>query len=311
MAEILGTAAAALQLAGYCSSLWSALNSIRCASRTVRKYRQQLEELERLCYSIRANPLLWSEKIDTQIISIISSVANYIDNKLGKWRALYYFKYIVERTEFAEFFRLLEADKSTLLLSISSISASLLYEIRADLHLIRTMNKLGKKTETMNSEQSLVSFSEHQEPSASARGCDPAQDEQRLTFLHEGTPPSISDSGYQSDFETSRSAESSEQYSRPQLEEAEHTAEVSYFGQVHTGDGVQLNGPEVNEKPDEPLVKLTKNSVYEKNVKKPGRGKGCISGASKNAQINGPDFARGKYAQPYAGRQDINSKMRS
>lgn len=137
MAELIGTTAAAVQLAMCCTSLLEALQTIRHASSTIRRYKYQLNILESICESIQDNSLLCTREIGIQVRSIISSITNYIDEKLGKSRFLYFVRYFVMRSEFVEIFRILEEKKSSLVLSISNVTASTISDIRSDVKILR------------------------------------------------------------------------------------------------------------------------------------------------------------------------------
>ena len=148
MAELLGTVAAAVQLAGVCSSLLDTLQTVRYASRNVRKYRSQLKSLESICLSIQGNTLLRTKEIGAEVQSILSSVTYYLDIKLGTSGSTRWMKYLVVHRELTELFKTLEEKKSSLVLRISSITASAIEEIRSHVRLIA-----GKKL----SESSTVS----------------------------------------------------------------------------------------------------------------------------------------------------------
>jgi len=150
MAELLGTTAAAVQLAMCCTSLWQALKTIRHVSSTIRRYKYQLKILESICESIQDNSLLRTREIEIQVRSIISSITNYIDEKLGKSRFLYRVRYFVVRGEFVEFFRILEEKKSSLVLSISNVTASTISDISSDVKILRRSSAMGPSENVEN-----------------------------------------------------------------------------------------------------------------------------------------------------------------
>ena len=298
MAEVLGTAAAAIQLATYCGSLLNALQTIRYASRTIRRYRQELKELERICYSIHANSLLRTEEIAIQINSIISSVVDYIDNKLGKSRGLHWVRYLLGHAEFAEFFKTLEAKKSSLALSICNVSASAIYDIRTDVRYIRGISNHWSEAEIIDLKKNPTPVSDHPKPSVPMliTCAYPTRGYEHCTDRLDEMSRSMSDSGYQSDGSQHTMQDTS---TRP--EEAKPVAKAVYTGQTHAGSGDMLNGPEVNERPDESLVKITEHLEWNENTKKSNKDKEKGVGSPVHSQTNGPHFTDGKLAQPYAG----------
>ncbi|MCJ1334417.1 hypothetical protein MMC10_011126 [Thelotrema lepadinum] len=309
MAELLGVAAAAVQLAGCCESLLKALRTIRCASCTIRRYRHQLEDLESLCCSLQENSLLCTTEIESQISSIHSSLANYIEKKLGKRRVWYWVRYFIVRDEFAEFFRTLEEKKSSLALSINNVIASAVCDIRSDVRIMCGTSpiKPSEETETHNSKR-FVRILEH-------RASPTHELTIRFMFSREdiaySSPWSPQDSGYESALLQREKSETAPQPdmkngTASQSKMAESTAKTVYKRQDHAGRGEQVNGPEVNEMPSEPLENLTKDTEYRENVKRASKCEGAGQGEPGDSQLNGPNFATGALAEKSAGVYEKN-----
>ena len=306
MAELVGIAAAAMQIAGCCKSLLEALQTISHASCTIRRYRCQLRDLESICCSIQGNSLLCTKEIEIQVTSIHCSITNYIDHKLGKSRIFYWLKYFIVRSEFAEFFRTLEEQKTSLTLSISNVTASAVHDIRSDVQTMCKMNPLeSKKNEEARSKR-FVSALEYNGslrheltlrpvPSYGNFGYNstssPADSTYGSMHLPPEQPEAVSHPAMENHTEPQLKMKSDP---TPQPKVVDSEAETLYSDHVHAGQGEQVNGPEVNEKPEESLTKITKNTTYEGNVKQ-------ASKDGRDSQLNGPNFATGALAEPSAG----------
>lgn len=101
-----------------------------------------------------------------QVRSIIPSITNYIDEKLGKSRFLYWVRYFVVRGEIVEFFRILnEEKKSSLVLSISNATASTISDIRSDVKMIRISSAMEPSENVENIDpRRFVQAPEHPAP---------------------------------------------------------------------------------------------------------------------------------------------------
>ena len=318
MAELLGTAAAAMQIAGCCKSLLEALRAIRYASCTIRRYQCQLRDLESICCSIQRNSLLCTAEIEIQVTSIHSSITNYIDHKLGKSRIFYWPKYFIVRNEFAEFFRTLEEQKTSLTLSISNITASTVHDIRSD---VQTMCKKNLLESTKNEEVKMKRFVSAPEYKALPRyeltlRSVPSHGNNMhssISSLADSTygsailswkePETVSHSAVENHTTPQPGVKSNP---TPQPEVADSEAETLYKSQEHTGQGEQVNGAEVNEKPGEALAKIMKDTKYLGNVKRASSSEGAGQVGPRDSQLNGPDFAKGALAEKSAGVYDKN-----
>ena len=199
------------------------------------------------------------------------------------------------------------------MLSISNITASTANDIRSDVQIIRGLNTMELSTENeILSSKRFVPAPEHRALSK----C-----ELELTTWR---PSSSGDLANQSSTalvvarDKSTFRQDPEQPSTCQAESVKNTAKATYRFQEHTGRGEQLNGPEVNEAPRKSLLEITENLVYHGNIKRESKEERNKDGEpasvnernrkreSGNSQLNGPKFANGTTAQPYAGVWENN-----
>ncbi|KAH7144975.1 hypothetical protein DER46DRAFT_86019 [Fusarium sp. MPI-SDFR-AT-0072] len=141
MAEILGVAASASQLGVACFSLIDVMRKIKGGASTLKRYHEQLQELQRLSTSISENPLLQTPEIGTQTDALLFIINNNcLNSLLHKGRVLRTWGFLYREQDLLDIFVRLERQKSNLSLAIEQIQSRTLYQIQTD---IQTMS--GKK----------------------------------------------------------------------------------------------------------------------------------------------------------------------
>ncbi|CAM1502183.1 Fc.00g041670.m01.CDS01 [Cosmosporella sp. VM-42] len=137
MAEIVGVAATATQLATACFSLLDLIKKIKGGSSTLQRYHEQLQELRSLSYSISQNPLLQTTEVGTLTQYLLSVIdENCLATLLQKGRVLRTWGFIYKERDLLSAFATLERQKTNLSLLIEDIQARTLHQIQID---IRTM----------------------------------------------------------------------------------------------------------------------------------------------------------------------------
>jgi hypothetical protein len=142
MAEIIGVAASATQLGTACFSLIDVLRKIKGGASTLKRYHEQLQELQSLSTCISQNPLLQTPEIGTQTRALLSLIDNNcITSLLSKGRLLRTWGLLYKEQDLLDIFVRLERQKSTLSLAIEEIQSKTLYQIQTDIQ-----NMADKKT---------------------------------------------------------------------------------------------------------------------------------------------------------------------
>ncbi|KAH6873448.1 hypothetical protein B0T10DRAFT_416514, partial [Thelonectria olida] len=137
MAEIVGVAATAAQLAMACLSLMDFVKKIKGGTSTLEKYHQQLQELKGLSTSISKNPLLQTPEIGLQTEAILSIINNNCLLSLRhKSRLLRTWGFLLSEQDLLEDFTALERRKTSLSLIVEQIQCRALYEIQADIRIM-------------------------------------------------------------------------------------------------------------------------------------------------------------------------------
>jgi hypothetical protein len=137
MAEIVGVAATAAQLAMACLSLMDFVKKIKGGTSTLEKYHQQLQELKGLSTSISKNPLLQTPEIGLQTEAILSIINNNCLLSLRhKSRLLRTWGFLLSEQDLLEDFTTLERRKTSLSLIVEQIQCRALYEIQADIRIM-------------------------------------------------------------------------------------------------------------------------------------------------------------------------------
>ncbi|KAF4948596.1 hypothetical protein FGADI_9499 [Fusarium gaditjirri] len=138
MAEILGVAASASQLGVACFSLIDVMRKIKGGASTLKRYHEQLQELQSLSTSISENPLLQTPEIGTQTDALLFIINNNcLNSLLRKGRVLRTWGFLYKEQDLLDIFVRLERQKSNLSLAIEQIQSRTLYQIQTD---IRTMS---------------------------------------------------------------------------------------------------------------------------------------------------------------------------
>ncbi|KAF5002117.1 hypothetical protein FGRMN_600 [Fusarium graminum] len=150
MAEIIGVAASATQLGVACFSLIDTLRKIKGGASTLKRYHEQLQELQSISTCISQNPLLQTPEIGTQTDAIISIINNNrINSLLQKGRVLRTWGFLYREQDLLDIFVRLERQKSNLSLAIEQIQSRTLYRIQTDIqNMSEKKQSASKATET-------------------------------------------------------------------------------------------------------------------------------------------------------------------
>lgn len=144
MAEIVGVAASASQLGVACFSLIDVMRKIKGGASTLKRYHEQLQELQSLSTSISENPLLQTPEIGTQTDALLFIINNNCLNPLlRKGRVLRTWGFLYKEQDLLDIFVRLERQKSNLSLAIEQIQSRALYQIQTDIQIMS-----GKKEQS-------------------------------------------------------------------------------------------------------------------------------------------------------------------
>ncbi|KAF5570579.1 hypothetical protein FPHYL_1093 [Fusarium phyllophilum] len=148
MAEILGVAASASQLGGACFSLIDVMRKIKGGASTLKRYHEQLQELQSLSTSISENPLLQTPEIGTQTDALLFIINNNcLNSLLRKGRVFRTWGFLYKEQDLLDIFVRLERQKSNLSLAIEQIQSRTLYQIQTDIQIMS-----GKKEPSPNTQ---------------------------------------------------------------------------------------------------------------------------------------------------------------
>ncbi|KAF5644995.1 uncharacterized protein FTJAE_2619 [Fusarium tjaetaba] len=137
MAEILGVAASASQLGLACFSLIDVMRKIKGGASTLKRYNEQLQELQSLSTSISENPLLQTPEIGTQTDALLYIINNNcLNSLLRKSRVLRTWGFLYREQDLLDIFVRLERQKSNLSLAIEQIQSKALYQIQTDIQVM-------------------------------------------------------------------------------------------------------------------------------------------------------------------------------
>ncbi|KAG7411203.1 hypothetical protein Forpe1208_v009952 [Fusarium oxysporum f. sp. rapae] len=137
MAEILGVAASASQLGVACFSLIDVMRKIKGGASTLKRYHEQLQELQRLSTSISENPLLQTPEIGTQTDALLFIINNNcLNSLLRKSRVLRTWGFLYREQDLLDIFVRIERQKSNLSLAIEQIQSKALYQIQTDIQVM-------------------------------------------------------------------------------------------------------------------------------------------------------------------------------
>ncbi|KAF5245581.1 hypothetical protein FANTH_7216 [Fusarium anthophilum] len=141
MAEILGVAASASQLGGACFSLIDVIRKIKGGASTLKRYHEQLQELQSLSTSISENPLLQTPEIGTQTDALLFIINNNcLNSLLRKGRVLRTWGFLYKEQDLLDIFVRLERQKSNLCLAIEQIQSRALHQIQTDIRIMSEKN---------------------------------------------------------------------------------------------------------------------------------------------------------------------------
>ncbi|KAK1545120.1 hypothetical protein CPAR01_02622 [Colletotrichum paranaense] len=137
MAEIVGVAAAASQLAVSCFAILELMKKIKEAPSALKDYQTHLQELYDLSTSISLNPLLQTKEIGSQTLSLQAIVNQYdIESILSRSRLLQSLGFLRKERDLKNTLNILERRKSHLSLIIHNIEASTLHQIQSDIRVM-------------------------------------------------------------------------------------------------------------------------------------------------------------------------------
>ncbi|KAH7243598.1 uncharacterized protein BKA55DRAFT_541849 [Fusarium redolens] len=144
MAEILGVAASASQLGVACFSLIDVVRKIKGGASTLKRYHEQLQELQSLSTSISENPLLQTPEIGTQTDALLFTINNNcLNSLLRKSRVLRTWGFLYREQDLLDIFVRLERQKSNLSLAIEQIQSRALYQIQTDIQVMSEKKSSG------------------------------------------------------------------------------------------------------------------------------------------------------------------------
>ncbi|KAF4439315.1 hypothetical protein FACUT_4252 [Fusarium acutatum] len=153
MAEILGVAASATQLGVACFSLIDVMRKIKGGASTLKRYHEQLQELQSLSSSISENPLLQTPEIGTQTDALLFIINNNcLNSLLRKGRVLRTWGFLYREQDLLDIFVRLERQKSNLSLAIEQIQSKALYQIQSDIQVMSEKRPLHYTTSQSSSE---------------------------------------------------------------------------------------------------------------------------------------------------------------
>ncbi|KAH8676913.1 hypothetical protein BGZ61DRAFT_535896 [Ilyonectria robusta] len=141
MAEIVGVAASATQLAVMCVSLLDLMKKIKGGSSTLKRYHQQLNELRSVSESISTNPLLQTPEVESHTQTLLAIIDdNSLSHLLRQGRLLRTLGLLHKERDLLDAFSSLERHKTNLSLLIEDIQSRALYQIQGDIKVIANMS---------------------------------------------------------------------------------------------------------------------------------------------------------------------------
>ncbi|KAH7176445.1 hypothetical protein EDB81DRAFT_875254 [Dactylonectria macrodidyma] len=200
MAEIVGVAATATQLAVMCGSLLDLMKKIKGGSSALKRYDQQLNELRSVSEFISKNPLLQTPEVGSHTQNLLDIIDdNSLSYLLERGRFVRTLGFLHREKDLLEAFSSLERHKANLSLLIEGIQSKALYQIQNDIKLIANMPSDRPKpaaNEADSSASSITTISYLPQALVSSQR-DPGQAEQLRTFVNswpssnQASPPSI------------------------------------------------------------------------------------------------------------------------
>lgn len=141
MAEIVGVAASATQLAVMCVSLLDLMKKIKGGSSTLKRYHQQLNELRSVSESISTNPLLQTPEVESHTQTLLAIIDdNSLSHLIRQGRLLRTLGLLHKERDLLDAFSSLERHKTNLSLLIEDIQSRALYQIQGDIKVIANMS---------------------------------------------------------------------------------------------------------------------------------------------------------------------------
>ncbi|EWZ78915.1 hypothetical protein FOXG_22719 [Fusarium oxysporum f. sp. lycopersici 4287] len=134
MAEILGVAASAIQLSQACLSVLDMMKKMKRGRSTLKKYREQLQELETLSTSISESELLQTPEIGAKTNALLLTIKdNCLASLQTRRRLSLAFDLWYREQDIIDIFVDLERQKSSLSLTIELVQSKALSEIQTDI----------------------------------------------------------------------------------------------------------------------------------------------------------------------------------
>lgn len=144
MADVFGAAVAAVQLTSYCFYILGVTQKLKRSTAVLQRHQQLLHDLANLAQEISKNPLLQTQEIAAQTLSILCAIRQTnIPQLLRKGRLSRALTFLLQNQELTEVFTALERSKATLSLSIQHVQSQALHEIRGD---VRAMANRYRRT---------------------------------------------------------------------------------------------------------------------------------------------------------------------
>lgn len=130
--ESLGTAAAISQFLIQFIATVDLVKRIKGSSQSLKRYQEQLEDLQGLCEDISCNPALSTDEVQRETQSILHTIGSNKDvsSLLKKGRIYRSIAFILNERTFGDLFAILETKKTTLSLRVQSINCLALHDIR-------------------------------------------------------------------------------------------------------------------------------------------------------------------------------------
>ncbi|ENH75607.1 hypothetical protein RAB80_017019 [Fusarium oxysporum f. sp. vasinfectum] len=134
MAEILGVAASAIQLGNACLSVIDLFKKMKGGRSTLKKYCEQLQELETLSTSISESELLQTPEIGAKTNALLLTIkGNFLASLQTRRRLPLAFDLWYREQDIIDIFVDLERQKSSLSLTIELVQSKALSEIQTDI----------------------------------------------------------------------------------------------------------------------------------------------------------------------------------
>lgn len=108
------------------------VKKIEESSQSLRRYREQLEDLRVLCEDISGNPALSTDEVQRETESILQTIGTHKDvsRLLEKGRVYRSIAFVLKEKSFGDLFATLETKKTNLSLRVQNINCLALHDLR-------------------------------------------------------------------------------------------------------------------------------------------------------------------------------------